>query len=366
MENALRGRLGEEHGSGTMRIREVIGLAAILVFGLAVIDRGVEGQEAVDSPETIPAVRASCHFLVNTQLRPLNPRSDIRFPSTVPKFLKERALSGGVTQAFEVSWRQCAADRTFEAEARTLEDFSNIDIPIKFPKTIGRVIGQGANLNVSGSEQITFGGQTRYRVNEPLTERGRRSRFPTLDMKQHLKIDLKGTVGEKIHVMVHHDSDIETPLENRIKLRYEGDDDEIVQSIEMGNTNLAIPGSQFVSYSGQQQGLFGAKLLGKLGPLDITAIASKQEGRTAAASFEGAATKDSVILWDMDFVRNKYFFMIAPHQVSFAADFENIQVYLDDGNGNNNEGEGTLEGYAFLDPLNLAISMYWRSTGTMP
>ena len=112
-------------------------------------------------------------------------------------------------------WSEAGSDRAFEARQRSLEDFSNIDIPVKFPQTIGRVIGQGANLNVSGSEQITFGGQTRYRVNEPLTEYGRRSKFPQLNMKQHLKIDLKGTVGEKINVLVHHDSDVETPLENR-------------------------------------------------------------------------------------------------------------------------------------------------------
>jgi hypothetical protein len=283
-----------------------------------------------------------------------------------PEFMRTPFLDRDFSGVMKDYWASAGASRAFEAKQRSLEDFSNIDIPIKFPATIGRVIGQGANLNVTGSEQITFGGQTRYRVDEPLTEYGRSSKFPQLNMKQHLKIDLKGTVGEKINVLVHHDSDIETPLENRIKLRYEGDDDEIVQSVEMGNTNLSIPGSQFVGYSEQHQGLFGAKVLAKLGDLDVTAVASKQEGRTSGASFQGAAARDSVRKADLDFVRNKYFFMILPEDVIRARqealekelplpEVTDVEVYLDDGNGNNDEGGGVVEAYAFVDPDSSAL-----------
>ena len=267
-----------------------------------------------------------------------------------PRFMQTPVLEQDFASVLNDTWTKAGAGRVFEVRERSIEEFSSIDIPVKFPPTIGRVIGQGANLSVTGSEQITFGGQTRYRVNEPRTEYGTRSKFPQLNMKQHLKIDLKGTVGEKINVLVHHDSDVETPLENRIKLRYDGDDDEIIQSVEMGNTNLAIPGSQFVGYSEQHQGLFGAKVLAKLGAMDVTVVASKQEGRTAGATFIGAAARDSITLKDFEFVRNKYFFMIDPYELVFGNEITDVQVYLDDGNGNNNEGEGVVEAYAFIDP----------------
>jgi hypothetical protein len=270
----------------------------------------------------------------------------------VPEFARKPVLEQTYMEILTDRWSKASSGRTFEEKGMSLGDFSKIDIPVKFPKTIGRVIGQGANLSVSGSENISFGGQSRYRVNEPLTEYGQRSKFPTLDMKQHLKIDLKGTVGEKIHVMVHHDSEIETPLENRIKLRYEGDDDEIVQSVEMGNTNLTLPGSQFVSYSGKQEGLFGAKMKAKLGALDVTAVASKQEGRTSGARFE-ADVKDSVTIDDDKFVRNKYFFIIHPYQLNLNKNFTDIEVYRDDGNGLNNDA--AIHAYAFMDPTDGSI-----------
>jgi hypothetical protein len=267
-----------------------------------------------------------------------------------PSFMQTPLLEKDFGAVIGDTWVMAGSGRVFEARQRSFEDFSNIDIPIKFPQTIGRVIGQGANLNVTGSEQITFGGQTRYRVDEPLTEYGRRSKFPQLNMKQHLKIDLKGTVGEKINVLVHHDSDVETPLENRIKLRYDGDDDEIVQSVEMGNTNLSLPGSQFVGYSEQHQGLFGAKMLAKLGAFDITVVASKQEGRTAGASQVGTAARDSVRRYDLDFVRNKYFFMIDPYQVNPGNEVSEVAVYLDDRYATNDDADGAVEAYAFIDP----------------
>lgn len=280
-----------------------------------------------------------------------------------PEFMRQPLLAQDFDRLMMDSWARAGNGRVFDARQRSIGDFSNIDIPIKFPQTIGRVIGQGANLNVSGSEQITFGGQTRYRVNEPATEYGKRSKFPQLSMKQHLKIDLKGTVGEKINVLVHHDSDVETPLENRIKLRYEGTDDEIVQSVEMGNTNLSIPGSQFVGYSEQHQGLFGAKMLAKVGALDLTMVASKQEGRTAGASFTGAVARDSVLLKDLDYVKNKYFFMIDTDEIYGVDEVTAVSVYLDDNNGYNNEGEGVVEGWAFLDPNNVPEESKWDSLG---
>jgi hypothetical protein len=282
-----------------------------------------------------------------------------RFHPPPPDFMVDPVLSGTYDEAIYEYWVDRGRARTFVAVEKTLADYSSIDIPITFPDRIGRVIGQGANLAVSGSEKISFGGQTRYDVNEKATEFGKRSRFPTLDMKQHLKIDLTGTVGEKIHVTVHHDSEIDTPLENRIKLKYEGYDDEIIQSIEMGNTNLNLPGSRFVSYSGMQQGLFGAKMLARLGDLDLTLIASKQEGRTASHSFVGAGSRDSVVIDDIAFVRNKYFFVLDPYDLEAGKTFSDIVVYVDDGDGNNNNDTGALEAFAFRDPLNVPEDIDW-------
>ena len=73
----------------------------------------------------------------------------------------------------------------------------NIDIPVRFPKTLSRIIGQGANISVSGSESITFSGETQYYIKERDKESGGQRKFPELDMRQQLQINLTGTIGEK-------------------------------------------------------------------------------------------------------------------------------------------------------------------------
>ncbi|MFH1278666.1 MAG: cell surface protein SprA [Candidatus Eisenbacteria bacterium] len=208
----------------------------------------------------------------------------------------------------------------------------NIDLPVRFPRTLSRIIGQGANIQVSGSESITFSGETQYFIKQRDNESGGQRKFPELDMRQQLQINMTGTIGEKVKVEVQHNSESQVPLENRIKLRYDGFEDEVIQKIEVGNTNLSLPGNQFVGFSAQQQGLFGVKAIGKAGKLDFTAILSQQQGRTDRESYTGSSREDSLVINDMDFVKNRYFV------VNDYDSIIDIRVFVDDDNVTNNDG----------------------------
>lgn len=218
----------------------------------------------------------------------------------------------------------------------------SIDLPVRFPKTLSRIIGQGANIQVSGSESITFSGESQYYLKGRDTESGGQRIFPELDMRQQLQVNLTGTIGEKVKVELQHNSESQVPLENRIKLRYEGYDDEIIQKVEIGNTNLALPGNQFVSLSSQQQGLFGVKMVGKMGKLDFTTVLSQQQGRTDRESFSGQSSVDTVSLNDDAFLKNRFF------MVNNYRSIVDIRVFVDDRRQINNIG--TLPGRAALFP----------------
>lgn len=218
----------------------------------------------------------------------------------------------------------------------------NIDLPVRFPRTLSRIIGQGANIQVSGSESITFSGETQYYIKERDNESGGQRKFPELDMRQQLQINMTGTIGEKVKVEVQHNSESQVPLENRIKLRYEGFEDEVIQKIEVGNTNLSLPGNQFVSFSAQQQGLFGVKAIGKAGKLDFTAILSQQQGRTDRESYTGSSREDSLVINDMDFLKNRYFV------VNEYDSIIDIRVFVDDDNVTNNDGS-QIQARAYME-----------------
>jgi hypothetical protein len=193
----------------------------------------------------------------------------------------------------------------------------SIDIPIDLPDQIEAIIGRGeaTNLNVSGREKISLRGESNWCANCPQFEgKSQQQKFPELDMEQELTVDLNGTIGEKINVGIQHSSSagLLEPT-NRVKINYVGFEDEIIKLIEMGDTDLTLRGASLISYSQARQGLFGVKTNAQLGPLDLTVIASKEEGETASGSFSttGGAASQAAIL-DRNYVKRQWFYLETP------------------------------------------------------
>ena len=133
-------------------------------------------------------------------------------------------------------------------------------------------------------------------------------------MQQDLDIRLEGQLSDRVKVNLLQNSANQVPLANRIAINYKGDEDDIVQALDLGNTSLALPGTQYVSYSGRNEGLFGVKLATRFGPLDFTALASKQEGRSERASYSGGgASRTQQMLADYDYVKGQYFLLYDPN-----------------------------------------------------
>jgi hypothetical protein len=257
--------------------------------------------------------------------------------------------------AVGAAWRRTVLNGLRQTQADAPGGLLDIDIPMPLPGPFVRAIGPGANLKVRGSERITFGGQTSYIVEALEQEAGRPSKFPQLDMEQQLTVNLEGTIGRKIHVYVDHRSGGDafgTGKTNQIRVHYDGDEDEVIQKIELGEVNLSIPGTEFVSYSGRHEGLFGAKMTAKLGKFDLIAIASKEEGESSGASFTGTSKSDSLVIDDIQY-KSDSFFAVDESALKYSNVYlEDVTVYVDDRNGANDIETGATPGVAYLeDPL---------------
>jgi Motility related/secretion protein len=237
--------------------------------------------------------------------------------------------------------------------------------PSPLPRQVQSLLGPGGPaLNVSGSEQIRLSGTSNW-TNQQIGILGQhRSLFPSLDMQQDLNIVLEGQLSDRVRVNLLQNSAVQIPLANRIAINYKGDEDDLIQELDLGNTNLTLPGTQYVSYSGRNEGLFGAKVAARAGPLDLTLLASKQEGRSERASFAGGSQQQSQEIADLDYVRGVYYFLYDPSGMNGdlnnpdpggpyvyelqAPNQASIQLFLDDGVYAN-----TLylsRGRAWLDP----------------
>ena len=174
----------------------------------------------------------------------------------------------------------------------------NISIPIK-SKAVESLFGEGgAGLKVSGYHRITFSGRSQWIDNQASTATSKQSKFPSLNMEQISRFDISGTIGTKISVSVTHDSKTDIPLANRLMLRYKGDEDDILKTIEAGNTTLSLPNTKFVGYSQRIQGLFGLKTEAQVGPLTLTAIASQEKGNSERTSFEAGSSASKSYIRD--------------------------------------------------------------------
>ena len=230
-------------------------------------------------------------------------------------------------------------------------------LPSPLPARVQSLLGPGGPaLNVSGSENIRLSGQSDW-SNQQLTLLGqRRSLFPTLNMQQDLDIRLEGQLSDRIKVNLLQNSANQIPLANRIAINYRGGEDDLVQELDLGNTSLTLPGTQYVSYSGRNEGLFGVKTALRYGPLDFTVLASKQEGKSERASYTGGASQQQQTLNDYDYVRGLYFFLYDPSDSTRDIEDASIVLYRD--NADYTSNVSTVRGRALMDPT--------RGPGTAP
>jgi hypothetical protein len=257
------------------------------------------------------------------------------------------------------------------------------------PKSIRRFMGDKAGrLNLNGSQRLTFAGRSTKR-SDPGDERDDRVRF-TPEMRQDLNLRLSGTIGEKIHVSVNHQStsdDDVMPTPSEINIDYEGDEDEIITAIDAGNISLSLSGSKFISYSASSEGLFGIKTQFEAGNLRVTTIMGKDEAQKSTQTWNGNSVQDSNVVKSNAFVDRTHYFIEQPSALYDLYDDtngvegidypmgwkdnaikledgkwilspngwnllpdpdEDLNIYLDDGSASNNTM--TIDGINYIDP----------------
>ena len=239
-----------------------------------------------------------------------------------------------------------------EAGARRGGGLFKVDIPVKLPTAVTKIIGKGApSLEVYGSETIKLAGKSDWTPgrNNLTGDRKGQGAFPSFEMQQDLNVNVTGTIGDKIKVDVDQSSNVQSSLDNKVKLRYEGDEDDMIKTVELGNTNLSLQGASF-----RQEGLFGVKTAMKFGNVDLVTIASRQEGKNETSRFTPSGEPAHITLRDLDYIKLQYF-LIADHYAN--VDYNTLQVWKDDGIGTNNgdiAGEANAgnvpPGYARLNP----------------
>ena len=185
-----------------------------------------------------------------------------------------------------------------------------LEIPIRIrSKAFTRIFGgDQVKLRVSGNISFDLSGRAEKRSGASINSFQDRGNFSPR-FKQTQQFTIEGKIGEKVTVSVEQNSEATFDFENTLKIRYDGDEDEIVQSIEAGNIGLSLPSTRYVIFGGSNEGLFGLKSTMKVGDFHFTTIASLEKGEQKKLTVEGGAQETEQKLNDYQFLPNQYFFV---------------------------------------------------------
>lgn len=205
-------------------------------------------------------------------------------------------------------------------------DASGLIPDIELPKL--PVFGEGSKIDISGQDRITLGG--RQTVVEGVATPGGSRLLPELKMEQQLAVRLNGSIGERTKVSIDHDSQRQQG-NNKIKLTYTGTEDDLVQSVELGDTRLVIPGTAYTGDLPAHKGLFGVSARGKLGGVDLYGIASREESQSQSQSFTGKRRTSVDTIYGRDYVARRFYHIDVPGNLL------GLRVYVDDNTPSNNQ-----------------------------
>jgi cell surface protein SprA len=137
----------------------------------------------------------------------------------------------------------------------------------------------------------------------------------TPQFSQQVQVNVRGEIGDKLKLDADWNTQRTFDYENQLHVKYQGYDDDIVQSVEAGNVSLTT-NSSFISSS---SALFGIKTKLQAGPLSLTAIASQKKGQIKELSMSGGSASATFDKHPSDYSKDHYFI-----DTSYIPLYENI------------------------------------------
>jgi len=226
-----------------------------------------------------------------------------------------------------------------------------IQIPVYIPEPLSFLGGEGAKIDLDGNQSVNV--RLERNVNyDPMSYIGAKtSSFFNPQLEQLLRLNLQGTIGTKLKILIDHDSQRQDETKNNVVVRFEGEEDDVVKLIEVGDTRVTLPSTRFASFPGQsKEGLFGFNSLLQLGPLKIQAIATREKGESQSTSLSRGTIQDSLVLYGKDYEKFRFFYI--PEVESIVS----IQVFVDEQRGI--QPGVTISGFAYYYGFDLSVGTF--------
>lgn len=175
-------------------------------------------------------------------------------------------------------------------------------------------------IRPQGSAELTFGINSSKTNNPRIPERQRR--ITTFNFDQKIQLNVVGNIGTRMKLNVNYNTESTFDFENQMKLQYTGDEDQIIQGIELGNVSLPLTGSLIQGSSS----LFGAKISTKWGHLRNTTVFSQQRGERKDITIQGGAQTTNFDIAADAYEANRHYFLSSWFREQYDQSLQSLPV----------------------------------------
>ncbi len=159
------------------------------------------------------------------------------------------------------------------------------------------------DIRPSGSAELIFGVIYNKRDDPSIAVKQRSTTNFDFQMKIQMSVD--ANIGDKIKFKTNYNTEATFDFENKIKLKYEGKEDEIIKLIEAGDVSMPL-NSQLIPGS---QALFGLKTKLQFGKTTVTGVYSEQKSQTSSITVSGGAQTSSFNFKADQYEESKHYFL---------------------------------------------------------
>ncbi len=247
-----------------------------------------------------------------------------------------------------------AEGRKLETQGRGLLDFK-IKVPGGENSAFTTIFGKPeVNLRVNGSANMNVGASIQKVESPNIPEDQQQTIDPTFN--QNLQLNIEGTIGDKLTIATDWDTERQFDFQNRLKIEYNGYEDEIIKQIEMGNVSMET-GNSLISGGGS---LFGIKSIAEVGPLKFTSVISQQKGESNTQTITGGSQEIPFSLRPSEYDDDRHFFLdfynrqrfeesvSNPQQLKIAYQVSELNVWIQDASASGTDADA-VKAYTFVD-----------------
>ncbi len=259
-------------------------------------------------------------------------------------------------------------DSLYKTKGKDKFSFSNMKFDLGPAE---KIFGPGGvQIKTQGSAELKFGYNYKFTDNPSLSERNRKTTGFDFDQKINLSVNAK--VGNKMDFNLNYNTDATFDYDAKnLKLKYEGEEDDIVQLLEAGNVSLPTNSSLIRGASS----LFGIRSDLKFGKLSLQTVVSQKKSQSKTVSSQGGAQLSIFDIQGYDYDENRHFFL-AQHfrnvydkacatlpNITSGVTINRVEIWVTNTSGMT-ENTRDIVGFVDLAESSKISNSQWTPTGT--